>query len=178
MESLFKKMIVPSILSSVILLVLGVVIYINPEDTLKITSIVIGSIVILFGIIGIFQYVVNREKDSFKFNILYVTTTIILGVIMIWKYKAIVSIIPIILGIWICFDSFIKFRMSLGIKNLGIKNYRYPLVMSILSFIIGVFLLFNPYISSLIIMKISAIGIAFYAIIDIVQNFAISKYLN
>lgn len=178
MEDMFKKMMLPSVISSIIFLIVGVVIFINPEVTLEIVAKVIGFMIIGFGVIGIFQYISNRENASFKLNLLYVVTTIILGIVAVYNYKIVSSIIPIVLGIWICFDSFIKIRMSVGIKNMQIANWKYPLVMGILSLAIGVFLLFNPFGGAVIMMKIAAICIIIYSIFDIVQDYTIVKYLK
>ena len=178
MENLFKKMMLPSILSSIVFMILGIIIFINPEVTLEIIAKVIGCMIIGLGVIGIFQYIKNREESSFKLNILYIATTIILGGIAVYHYKVVSSIIPIVLGIWICFDSFIKLRMAIGIKNMGITNYKYPLVMSILAMIIGIFLLFNPFAGAVLMMKIAAICIVVYSVIDIIEDYTIIKYLG
>lgn len=178
MEELFKKMMLPSIISSVVFLALGIIMFIYPELTLEIISKTIGWTIIGIGIIGVFQYIRNREEASFKFNLIYVLTTIILGCIAIYRHDVVSSIIPVVLGIWICFDSFIKLRMAIGIKNMGIPNYKYPLVMSILSLLIGIFLVLNPFLTAKIIVKIVAVSIIIYSVIDIVQDYTISKYLE
>ncbi len=178
MENLFKKMMLPSIISSIVFMISGIVIFMNPEETLKIIAQIIGWMTVGFGVIGIFQYIQNKEEASFKLNLLYIITTIILGAIIIYNYKFVSSIIPVVLGIWICFDSFIKLRLAIGIKNMGIDNWKYPCVMSILSLIIGVFLLFNPFGGAVIMMKIAAACIVIYSVFDIIQDYTIFKYLK
>ena len=178
MENLFKKMMLPSILSSIVFMILGIIIFMNPEVTLEIIAKVIGFMILGLGIIGIFQYIANRNEASFKLNLLYVLTTVILGGIAIYNYKIVSSILPIVLGIWICFDSFIKLRMSIGIKNMEINNWKYPCVMSILSLAIGIFLLFNPFTGAVVMMKVAAICIVVYSVIDIIQDYAIIRYLK
>lgn len=178
MEELFKKMMLPSIISSIVFLVLGVIMFIYPEFTLEIISKVIGFTIIGIGIIGIFQYIRNREEASFRFNLIYIFTTIILGGIALYRHDVVSSIIPVVLGIWICFDSFIKLRMAIGIKNMGIPNYKYPLVMSIFSLLIGIFLVLNPFLTAKIIVKLVAASIIIYSVMDIAQDYTISKYLK
>lgn len=178
MEELFKKMMLPSIISSIVFLALGVIMFIYPDLTLEIISKVIGFTIIGIGIIGVFQYIRNREEASFKFNLIYVITTIILGGLAIYRHDVVSSIIPVILGIWICFDSFIKLRMAIGIKNMGIPNYKYPLVMSIISLLIGIFLVLNPFLTAKIIVKLVATSIIIYSVMDIAQDYTISKYLK
>ena len=56
MEELFKKMMLPSIISSIVFMILGIIIFINPEVTLEVISIVVGCMIIGFGIIGIIFY--------------------------------------------------------------------------------------------------------------------------
>ena len=178
MEELFKKMMLPSIISSIVFMILGIIIFINPEVTLEVISIVVGCMIIGFGIIGIIQYIGNRDTSSFKLNLLYVLTTIILGAIALYNYKIVASIIPIVLGIWICFDSFIKLRMAIGIKNMGISSWKYPLLMSILSMAICIFLLFNPFSGAVIMMQVDAVCIVIYSVIDIIHVYAIVIYLK
>lgn len=178
MEELFKKMMLPSIISSIVFLILGVIMFIYPELTLEIIAKVIGFTIIGIGIIGILQYIKNREQASFKFNLIYVLTTIILGIVAVYRYKVISSILPVILGIWVCFDSFIKLRMAIGIKNMGIANYKYPLFMSIFSLVIGIFLVLNPFLTATFIVKLVAASIIIYSVIDIIQDYTIAKYLN
>ena len=178
MESLFKKMMLPSVLSSIVFMILGIIIFINPEVTLEIIAKVIGFMIIGLGVIGVFQYITNKEEASFKLNLLYVLTTIVLGGIAVYNYKIVSSIIPVVLGIWICFDSFIKLRLAIGIKNMGIDNWKYPCLMSILSLIIGIFLLFNPFAGAVVMMKIAAACIVLYSVLDIIQDYTIFKYLK
>lgn len=178
MEELFKKIMLPSIISSLVFLALGIIIFLNPELTLEIIAKVIGCTIIGLGMIGLIQYIKNRNEASFKLNLVYVMTTIILGAIAVYKYEVVSSIIPIIIGVWICFDSFVKLRMAIGIKNMGINNWKYPFVMSILSLVIGIFLLFNPFGGAVIMMKIAAVCIIIYSVIDIVQDYTIVKYLK
>lgn len=178
MEELFKKMMLPSIISSVVFLIVGVVIFINPETTLEIISIIVGCMIIGFGLIGILQYLANKETSSFKLNLLYVLTTVILGIIALYNYKIVASIIPVVIGVWICIDSFIKLRMAIGIKNMGISSWKYPLVMSIISLAIGIFLLFNPFGTAVLMTQIAAACIVIYSLIDIIQDYTIVKYLK
>lgn len=178
MEELFKKMMLPSIVSSIVFLALGIIMFIYPEFTLATISKVIGFMIIGIGIIGVFQYMRNREEASFKFNLIYVLTTVILGILCVYKYKVVSSILPVILGIWVCFDSFIKLRMAIGIKNMGIANYKYPLIMSIISLLIGIFLILNPFLTATFIVKLVAVSIIIYSIIDIIQDYTIVKYLK
>lgn len=152
--------------------------FIYPDLTLEIISKTIGFTIIGIGIVGVFQYIRNREEASFKFNIIYIITTLILGGIAVYRYDIVSSIIPVILGIWICFDSFIKLRMAIGIKNMGIPNYKYPLIMSILSLLIGIFLVLNPFFTAKIIVKLVATSIIIYSVIDIIQDYTIIKYLE
>lgn len=178
MEELFKKMLLPSIISSIVFLLLGVIMFIYPELTLEVISKTIGFTIIGIGIVGVFQYLRNREESSFKFNLIYVLTTVILGGLALYRYDIVSSIIPVVLGIWICFDSFIKLRMAIGIKNMGIKNYKYPLIMSIVSLLLGIFLVLNPFLTATFIVRLVAVSIIIYSVIDILQDYTISKYLK
>jgi len=61
---------------------------------------------------------------------------------------------------------------------MGIPNYKYPLVMSIFSLLIGIFLVLNPFLTAKIIVKLVAASIIIYSVMDIAQDYTISKYLK
>lgn len=178
MEKLLKKMVLPSILISVLLLVLGIVVFIYPETTLELMAKIIGAGVIALGIIGIIQYVNHKDEESFRLNIFYAMAVIILGIVTMCSYKFVSSIIPIILGIWIVIDSLIKLRLCIGIKDAGISRWVYPFVMSFVTLVIGIFLIFNPFESAIAITKIGAILIIVSSVIDIIQDVMVIKYVD
>ena len=178
MENFFKRFVLPSMLVSVLMLIIGVVIFIYPETTLEFIAKIIGAAVIGLGIVGIIQYVNHRGEDSFKLNIFYTTAVVILGIIMMCSYKFVSSIIPIVLGAWIIIDSLIKIRICVGMKGSGMRTWVYPFVMGFLTLIIGIVLVFNPFASAVAIMKIGAILLIIYSIIDIIQNIMIIKYTD
>ncbi|MDD2627287.1 MAG: DUF308 domain-containing protein [Clostridia bacterium] len=178
MEKLYRKLLIPSIISSIMFTALGLLIFMNPATTLEVIAKIIGFTIIGLGIIGVFQYLKNRKEASFSLNLVYVITTIILGIIMIYKYQIVSSIIPIIIGIWICFRSFIKLRMAILLKNMDNGAWFYILIISILSLILGVFLLFNPFAGALLIVKTAAVLLIIYSIFDIIEEYAIIRYLK
>lgn len=178
MEKLYRKLLIPSIISSIMFIALGILVFMNPATTLELIAKIIGFTIIGLGIIGVFQYLKNRKDASFSLNLVYVITTIILGIIMIYRYQIVSSIIPIIIGIWICFRSFIKLRMAMLLKNMDNKAWVYILIISILSLALGIFLLFNPFEAALFIVKTAAILLIIYSLLDIIEEYSIIRYLK
>ncbi len=176
MDNLLKKFFASSLLTSTILLLLGLLLIFQSEITIISISYIIGGILIALGILGIIKFIrsVNNEYKE-ELNIVYGVVTIILGILVIKNPEAIASILPIIIGIGIIINSATKLQYAFELKAANNNLWKSTLIISLISTVFGVILLFNPFKGAVFITKIVGILIAFYAILDIVSTFSIRR---
>lgn len=178
MKDAMKKMFSLSIFSSIILIVIGLLLFIKPGDTLKTISYVIGGLILVFGIFGIARFT-KTEKKGLNFDLVYGVLSLIAGLIVILNPEALASIIPVILGIWIVINSSLKVQYAFYIKTDDSKKWIVALVLSLITLICGIILLFNPFKAASYVAKIVGLFIIIYAVIDLVESFIIkSKVKN
>ena len=176
MNTLMKKAFKSSIITSVFLLILGLLLIIASEATIISISYVIGSILILIGVIGMINYIrsFNSELRN-ELDLIYGLVTIILGMLIITNPKAIASIIPFILGLIIIISSATKLHYAFQLKSDNNELWKSTLGLSILTTVLGVVLLFNPFSGAVAITKIVGGIIVAYAVLDIISSLTIRK---
>ena len=174
-----KKVIWPSLISSLILLVLGLLLFFKSSATLIAISYLIGGILIALGIIAIISFLCNKTKDIFKqLNIVYGIVSIISGSFLVSIPEAIGSAIPIVVGIVVIISSSFKIQQALILKNMNSKYFLPSLCMAIICLLCGVVILFNPFASAVVVTKIIGLFMIIYAFVDIINSYILKKSNN
>ena len=173
MKNFFKS----TLITSILLLVLGLLLIFESENTITTISYIIGAILVAAGTFAFIRYMRNNKNgfEISELDILYGVVSIILGVLVIKNPHVIASIIPIILGIAIIISSAMKIQYAIDLKNNNNDLWKTTLVIAIISTVCGVALLFNPFAGAVFIMRIVGIFIVVYSILDIVSTFIIKK---
>ena len=109
MNSFTKKGFTSSIITSIILAVLGILLIVATEATIISISYIIGGILILLGFFGLVDYIRKIDTETkTSVDLVYGIVTVILGVLIVMNPKAIASIINYVLGIIIVISSAVK----------------------------------------------------------------------
>ena len=174
MKETINKMFISSILSSAVLLVIGLLLFLRPEGTLSLISYTIGGILVIIGTNSLINYYRGKEYVS-KFELVYGVLGVLGGFVLILNPKAIVSLIPFIIGVWIVISSLSKLKYSINVSSKKTKSGIISLAITILTLILGIVLIFNPFSGAVFITKMIGLFLFVYAILDIVQSSIIKK---
>lgn len=176
METLMKKFFRSSLISSIILMIIGVLLILQSEITIITISYLIGTLLIAMGAIAIIKFIKNINNVAREeLDIFYGVVTIILGVIVVYNPEAIASIIPIIIGIGIIINSATKLQYALELRESLNNQWKTTVVISIISAVCGVILICNPFKGAVVIMQVIGGFIVAYSILDIVSTITIKK---
>ena len=172
-----KKFLKSSIITSIILMMLGILLIFQSETTIMMISYIIGGVLVAVGALALIRYVKSGESPAIRneLDIIYGIVTIVFGVIIIRNYQIIASIIPIVIGIAIIVSSAGKLNYAFQLKASENSLWKTTMVVSVISTICGLILLFNPFKAALGIMKIIGGFIIVYSILDIISTFAIKS---
>ena len=179
MKFLFKS----SLISTLVLFVLGLLLVFESEATIVTISYVIGAILIAAGVFALIRFINNSKKDDDTIDIsavdiLYGMVTMILGILIIKNPHAIASALPIVLGAIIIVSSANKIQYAVNLKKDGNNLWKTTIVLAIITTICGVVLLFNPFAGAVFIMRIIGLFIIIYSILDFVSTFIIKKNID
>jgi len=179
MNIFMNKVFRSSIITSIFLLILGLLLIISSEATIISISYIIGSILVLLGVIGIINYIRTfKSKYKNELDFIYGIVTIILGLLIIANPKAIASIIPFILGLVIIISSATKLQYAFQLKSSKNNLWKSTLILSILTTILGILLLFNPFEGAIVITQVIGGIIFVYAILDIISSLTIKRNIK
>ena len=171
-----KKTIWPSLISSGVILVLGLLLFFKSSVTLMGISYIFGGLIIAIGVLAIVRFISNNHSDiSNQLNIIYGIICIISVIFFIEKPEIIGSIIPVVMGIGIIISSSLKIQQSFNLKSLNSSYFFWSFVTALLSLICGVVLLFNPFKGAVIITKVIGIFLVMYAILDICNTIVLKN---
>ena len=178
MRAKFNKLMNISLITSVIICIIGLLLMFNTIKSLETISYIIGIVLILHGVASIVD-------DYKKFKVFYFfdgfTTgllSIIFGIIIITNKDNFLILIPLVFGLWFILNSTFKLRMSLALKDAHNSSWLITYVLSILTIIAGLCMIFNPEVASLTITKIMGGLALIYGICDIIGVIIFKKNIK
>lgn len=172
LEKIFKKTGWISILESIIFAILGIILVWKPVETVRIVSIVLGTIFIIIGISKTINYLLSKGKyDFYNYDLIFGIMAIVLGIVTIVCIDTISSIFRIIIGIWIIYSSLIRLSLAMKLRTQEISAWIYSLILAIIIFICGLYITLN---SGSVVMTIG-ITMIVYSVIDIIEDVIFMK---
>ena len=175
--NIIKKFKTYSFAVSILYIVIGLIMLLNPRFVCDAVNYIIGSLVMLYGIIYLINLYQQKEYELFnKFNFLAGVMCISFGVFLILNSNVLMSLIPFCSGVIIFIDAIYQIRNSISLKNFGTKHWWINLVIGLLFLGFAIFIMVkSENISHLVIQFIGAILII-DAIMDFYTYFMIKKY--
>lgn len=172
-----KSMYRTSIIFSIILICIGIFLLINPETTLNAISYFFGILLIVWGLFPIIKFLTNKDQQNYlQVNFVIGVISFIFGIIIMIKPNIIVSIIPLLLGIWMIINGSMKLYYALAI-NKKISSIS-SIVISMIILLFGITLVCNPFSGAVLITKIIGISLIIYSILDLLECFNLKKIYN
>lgn len=176
MERIMKSLVKSSYITSSILILLGLVLVVKSEETLKVISYLVGGGLITLGIVAFIKFFKNSEKNiPDNFDIIYGIVTIVFGIFIIINPKLVASIIPFVLGAWILFKSAFKVAYGFELKGKNNPIWKTTLITSGISALVGIIILFNPFKTASIVFMLIGIALIAYGIMDIISTYQLKK---
>lgn len=133
------------IIISLVLCVVGIILFMVPELPLDTVYYLLGILLIAYGIIRIIGYC---SKDlyrlAFQFDLAFGILMILFGIMMIFQKNEMEKMLYISFGILILTDSLFKLQIAIDTKRFGMKRWVVVLILGIVSSIFGMLLLIRP----------------------------------
>ena len=175
MEKFINSILKSSFISSSILFVLGLLLFLKSDDTIVAISYLIGGTIIVLGVIALIKFLRSDKTVVNSFDIVYGIITIVFGIFIISNPTLVATVIPFIIGAWVLIKSSIKITYSMELKSVNSPIWKSALITSIISALVGVLMIFNPFRTSVVVFKIIGAAILVYAIMDIVSTIQLKR---
>lgn len=133
-----------SLVESILLGVLGVIILLNPGQTMAVIAYIVGGFLIVFGVYQLINYFVVRGMYDFSNNqLLGGVVAFLIGMLIIMLGSEIEVFFRVVIGIWLIYAALARMNTSIKLHVAGIRTWGYVLLVAALMMLIGIFVLFN-----------------------------------
>ena len=175
MKKILKKSGTISIIESIIFAILGIILIINPEQTIKVISYILGGGLIIIGLYRIITYIKEKGKnDLFNYQLIYGVMIIVIGLIAIIYSSTIGTIFRLVIGLWIIYSSVVRASSALKLKTANSNIWIYTLIIAIAMLICGLYVVLNE---GTIIVTIGILMVI-YAVMDVIENAIFIKHVS
>ena len=157
---------VPLIFQVMVELVIGVFLIVYRDMTTNILFIVIGSLMVAYGVFDLIAFVTNNRPYSFRRGLTTGVLITIIGVAFIVQAEALQNLLAIIIGALILIESIVNCRRAVIVKNLGAHSWYILFIASLAVMAFSILICIYPNIFGEIISLIMGIAVIFEAILD------------
>lgn len=179
MEEFLKRGTIINLISTLMLLVIGIILVKNPIITLNIVTYTVETILVVWGTITIVNYVrIESKHDVFSLGFVQGVVCILIALFLIINPGIVSSILPVCIGIWMVFGGLFRIQVAIKLNAWGQKTSGWYILLAVLMFSIGLVIICNPFRSAAIIIQALGFGIITYSILDIISGIGVLRFLN
>lgn len=162
----FSKMLSYSIITSIVIALIGVVLLFMPRLSNKLIGVILGTLFLLYGITTIYKYITRNGAKLYSLNLVYGIIISLIGVIIILVPFSVTSFLTICLGLHLIVIGLNKITYGVWFKIGNHSSWLITLVIGIMLIIFGILVLANPF-ASLTITKLVGSFLILASILDI-----------
>lgn len=148
---MFSKLRKGGMLTSLVCLFLGIFLVLFPFAAMGTACKVIGGVVVVYSGIKLWGGA-KGEADRTEQGISIFTA--VFGLVLIFSPSVVISILPVLLGLYIVLQGAGGVKHALDLKNTGYSKWNVSLLISILMSIVGLVILFSPMGTAALVVKI------------------------
>ena len=170
----FNKMLTISIVSSIVIALVGAVLLFMPKLSNKLIGVIMGLLFILYGITTIYKYITRNGAKLYSLNLLYGIIILLIGVIIVLVPFSVTSFLTICLGLYLIIIGINKVTYGIWFKIGNHSSWLITLVIGIMLIFFGILVLSNPF-SSLTITRLVGAFLILASILDITDLILLKK---
>jgi uncharacterized membrane protein HdeD (DUF308 family) len=171
----FSKFMWLSIGACALFMLIGILLLVFPDISLKIISYLIAFGLIIIGIILVVDY------SGSLFLVSFLPTGILsklLGIIVLIYPQSVTILVPIVIGIWMVINSVLGMQMAMSLKQVGYKNWLLAVILAAITIICGFLIIVNPSSGAVALTEFCGIMLIIYSICDVIDLFIFKNNIN
>lgn len=144
-ENVYNRMIIYSLITSILSIIVGLVLIFLPTVSNKVVGIIVGVIILIFGINAVYKYFHRDGAKIYSLNIVFGVLYSILGVVIILYPYSVMEFVTVCLGLFIIINGATKVNYGLWLKRGNEDSWLVTLVTGIFLVVLGIMVVFNPF---------------------------------
>ncbi len=174
-----KRMKISSSLLSVLSILLGIILVAFPETTMITICYIFAGCLLLVGLYYVVAYFRKDLMEAYyQFDLVIGMVILVIGICIIWKVDAVISMIPMFMGIVIFANGIVKLQHSIDLKRANFSGWIYVLIFALLCIAISIVLLLEPKSMAAIFTRMVGIGFVFSGVTDLITMFFLTKQIK
>lgn len=146
--------------ASLVYVALGLVLLFFPDLTTSLICTVTGLLLLAYGVSTGFRFFAGSAGGyRSQFDAVLGVFAAILGALFLLRPQLILSVLPVLFGLYILIDGLLNLKRGLDMRSYGYAGWTATLVLSIVSLVLGGVILWDPFSTHLLLVRI--IGAAF-----------------
>lgn len=134
------------LLMSVLYLGLGVFLLMRPGTALNIVCYALGAVVLACAATQLIRYFISEHGVlQSQLTLISGLICLALGAFLFLRSDIVVSILPIVFGLFVVFDSIGRVQNALELRRCGYASWKGFLTLPVLSVVLGVIMILNPF---------------------------------
>lgn len=144
-ENVYNRMIIYSLITAILSILVGLVLIFLPAVSNKVVGIIIGVVILIFGINSVYKYFHRDGAKIYSLNIVFGVLYSILGVVIILYPYSVMEFVTVCLGLFIIINGATKVNYGLWLKRGSEDSWLVTLVTGIFLVVLGIMVVFNPF---------------------------------
>lgn len=130
-------------LMSILMVVLGVVLFIWPDKTLALAARILGIALLLGAAVSLYSWYRDRNRAGSSYGSLALAIVCgIVGLIVIIAPRGVISLLPKLIGAAVLLNGILNLAQAVELRRTNGSNWISALVMAVLTILCGLFLIF------------------------------------
>lgn len=173
-ENVYNRMTIYSLITSILSIIVGLVLIFLPTVSNKVVGIIVGVIILIFGINAVYKYFHRDGAKIYSLNIVFGVLYSILGVVIILYPYSVMEFVTVCLGLFIIINGATKVNYGLWLKRGNEDSWLVTLVTGIFLVVLGIMVVFNPF-SAFTVTQISGAFLIIVGILNVSDTILFKK---
>lgn len=175
MKNILKKTKLNLILASILTVIIGLILVLNPVNATVFICRTVGIILLATGLFITGSYFLNMGQNVGGSSLIAGLIELALGIWISLRPDSFVQFLTVILGFIMLVHSFVMLQSAIEIKLFGIKRWWLLLITALLTLILGILIIISPFATIAVTMTIAGISLIADGIIGIITTILISR---
>lgn len=175
MKNILKKTKLNLILASILTVIIGLILVLNPVNATVFICRTVGIILLATGLFITGSYFLNIGQNVGGSSLIAGLIELALGIWISLRPDSFVQFLTVILGFIMLVHSFVMLQSAIEIKLFGIKRWWLLLITALLTLILGMIIIISPFATIAVTMTIAGISLIADGIIGIITTILISR---
>lgn len=149
--------------------IFGLCLLIWPELSASLLCMIIGTLMVLSGVIRLLGYFSNDiYRLAFQFDLAAGILSVLIGGVLIFRRSAVTVLLPVIIGIVVLVDSVLRLQTAFDARHFGMKRWWLILTAAVVGAALGFLLLLRPLESGMLLRRVIGASLMVHGAEDLI----------